>query len=124
MSTPTKEDAVNRIDPFSPAKTGIDTSGNPVALGDIDSDGYFVGHITIDGCVFESRIERDRAIGAGRLNDAVIAAEKNGTTPPTPLDVLLAAGVDPSNIGEALAEYRSQRRMIDWIAGRISFPFG
>jgi len=49
MSTPTKEDAVNRIDPFSPAKTGIDTSGNPVALGDIDSDGYFVGHITTAG---------------------------------------------------------------------------
>ena len=123
MTIPTKEDAVNRIDPLSPRKTGIDTSGNPVALGDIDSDGVFVGYIGIDGCVFESRVERDRAIGAGRLNDAFIEASKTGATPPNPIDVLLGAGVLPQNFGEALDEYRSQRQMIDWVSGRIPFPF-
>lgn len=58
------------IDPNSCFPQGYDSWGKLVSLGDIDSDGCFVGYISGDGLAWESRRECDEAITAGRFMDA------------------------------------------------------
>jgi hypothetical protein len=72
------------IDPTSPRESGIDTSGKPVRLGDLDSDGMFVGYIDAGGTVWESREERDEAIFSGRAMEAFVRWNHCGGLGPAP----------------------------------------
>ncbi len=69
---------MNRIDPNSPRQAGLDSNGQPVKLGERDSEGYFVGWIDENGLAWESRRFRDEAVGCGRLLDAFIAWNSTG----------------------------------------------
>lgn len=51
--------------------TGHDSHGNLVTLGGVDTDGQPVGYIDAEGLAWESRAERDAAVGAGRLLEAM-----------------------------------------------------
>ena len=54
---------------------GVDLSGEPVRLGERDSDGYLVGYIDDEGGAWESLRERLVATAAGRLVDALALPE-------------------------------------------------
>ena len=54
----------------SKARTeGHDSHMMPVKLGEKDTDGHVVGYIDEEGLSWESREERDAAVGAGRIAD-------------------------------------------------------
>ena len=57
-------------------KTGHDSHGRPVTIGDTDDDGRRVGFIDREGLVWESRRERAGAIASGRFTEAVLAHER------------------------------------------------
>ena len=50
---------------------GLDLAGEPVRLGEHDSDGYLVGYVDEGGLAWESLRERLVATAAGRLVDAL-----------------------------------------------------
>ncbi len=75
---------MNRIDPTSPHESGIDINGNVARLGEFDSDGVFVGYIDSKGNCWESRRERDEAIGAARAMEAFIEWNRFGGFGPAP----------------------------------------
>lgn len=52
---------------------GHDSHGNPVAVGDRDTDNVIVGFIDEGGLAWESVYERDLAVTAGRYDDAMTA---------------------------------------------------
>jgi len=54
-----------------PRGAGIDGHGQPVRLGETDSQGYLVGYIDDNGLAWESLTERLVAIHAGRLAEAL-----------------------------------------------------
>ncbi len=54
---------------------GVDLSGEPVRLGERDSDGYLVGYVDDEGGAWESLGERLVATAAGRLVDALALPE-------------------------------------------------
>lgn len=59
-------------------QNGQDTHGNPVTLGERDTDGIKVGFIDQQGLAWESIEERDLALTAGRYQDAIIAWRSSG----------------------------------------------
>ena len=50
---------------------GVDLAGEPVRLGERDSDGYLVGYVDEAGLAWQSLRERLIATAAGRLVDAL-----------------------------------------------------
>lgn len=88
---------------------GHDSNGHPVKIGERDSDGHPVGYIDAEGLAWESKAERDEAVGAGRLLDAM-------REQPFAFDadrVLDAHGIGAAHRAGALAEALSQKAMID-----------
>jgi hypothetical protein len=77
----------------SPRRYGTDINGMPVRLGDTDCDGVAVGYIDDGGTCWESRTERDMAIGAGRSLDAFIEYNYHGGVlgPPPDFEAIMAA---------------------------------
>jgi hypothetical protein len=56
----------------APRRTaGVDSHGEPVRLGERDSDGYLVGYIDEHGLAWESLIEKLCATHGGRLAEAL-----------------------------------------------------
>lgn len=75
---------MNRIDPTSPRTSGIDINGNVARLGEFDSNGVFIGYIDSKGNCWESRRERDEAIGASRAMEAFVEWNRFGGFGPLP----------------------------------------
>jgi hypothetical protein len=69
---------MNRIDPHSPRKAGRDLAGKIVRLGDLDSDGYFVGYISEDGTPWRDRTDRDLTVGVNVAFDAFMECNYHG----------------------------------------------
>jgi hypothetical protein len=92
------------IDPRSPCKSGHDSHGNPVKLGDRDTGGYFVGYIDTDGLAWENLRERDCAIASGRFYDACIEWDRNGQKgmPPSKYAIARKHCLDPASIPAAV----------------------
>jgi hypothetical protein len=55
---------------------GHDSHMMPVKLGELDTDGVYVGYIDEEGLSWESREERDAAVGAGRISDLLNVRSK------------------------------------------------
>lgn len=109
------------IDPDSPREWGLDTSGVPRELGDIDSDGYFVGYIDEEGTTWQDRKERDVAVGSGRCNDAFCAWNRTGGflgTEPDYMGIIRAHGVLPQHEDEAYREFIELRQMVELVSPR------
>lgn len=58
------------MEDFSFNQEGVDSHGNPVRLGEVDTDGFVVGFIDPDGTCWESITERDVATTCGRFMEA------------------------------------------------------
>lgn len=86
---------MSAIDPTSPRESGYDTCGVPRSLGEIDSDGVFVGYICEQGTTWESRREHDEAVTAGRYMDAWNHWNRSGG--------VLGAEPDPEDFADAIA---------------------
>lgn len=87
-------------------KEGRDSHGMPVSLGEEDTDGFVVGYIDHEGLAWESREERDRAVGAARIEEEYFNVAKAGKLPSQTLeDVLDAALVLKENRYAACKEY-------------------
>ncbi len=56
-------------------RAGLDLSGEPVRVGERDSDGYLVGYVDEQGIAWKSLCERLVATAAGRLVDALSLPE-------------------------------------------------
>ena len=101
----------NRIDPESPHRVGIDTEGVVRRLGETDSDGEFVGYIDETRAVWNSRRERDAAVGGGRCFDAFLAWNEHGGAlweKPDYYLILYRTNVKPEHVRHALAEFERQ----------------
>ena len=83
-------------------KTGQDLAGNPVKIGDTDTDGTRVGFFQNDGTAWESRQERDGAIASGRFTEAAVLYQ-NGERR-RPRRWLYALRYAPLNFRHALIE--------------------
>jgi hypothetical protein len=73
------------METFKGLTAGLDTNGQPVRLGEFDSDGHIVGYIDNDGLSWESEKECYIAIAVGRIGDHIKA---HGTMPPDWADLM------------------------------------
>jgi hypothetical protein len=99
------------IDPESPHQVGLDTSGTLRRLGEIDCDGEFIGYICEEGATWQSRRERDAAVGAGRCLDAFMAWNYHGGMlwpEPNYTYICWAAGIKAENYKHAVDEFQRQ----------------
>jgi len=99
------------MDNFSFNTEGLDSHGNPVRLGETDSDGFVVGFIGADGTCWESITERDVATTCGRFMDAWNAWNRCGGLLGTEPDASCIAQrecIHPNSIELATAEACSQ----------------
>lgn len=84
---------------------GQDADGMPVKVGEYDTSGFLVGYIDEGGLSWESREERDLAVGAGRIFDEFFGA-KGLSMPTASIDEILAnAGVLEEHRYAACKEY-------------------
>ena len=66
------------IDPKSPLTHGLDVSGVPRKLGDLDDMGVLIGYIDHDGLCWESSEERDTAVVSARYSEAWFTWNESG----------------------------------------------
>lgn len=87
---------------------GHDINGEPVGLGDVDSDGRPVGYIDASGLAWESLTEAQTAVACGRLFDAQQQFRK-GLRAVAPVPAFFAARYAPDCDQQAvLAEMAEQ----------------
>lgn len=103
------------IDPQSPKSIGHDSAGFPIRLGEIDSDGRFVGYIDEEGLAWESRLERDSAVTVGRFGDDYWRWLKTGAVSPEPHALDYLDEVHPDNVEAVL------QRIRDMLSGKDLF---
>jgi hypothetical protein len=97
--------------------TGIDTSGVPREIGDIDSDGYPVGWIHPEtGGTYESEEEYWRCECAGRYSDAKHSMRFTGLHP----NPAVFAAMAPSRYRvAAMEEIRFQESFMERLRGLL-----
>jgi hypothetical protein len=104
--------------PESSKVEGLDSHGNFVRVGDVDTDGFLVGYIDDEGLSWESRQDRDAAVGGGTIHDS---SQRDRTN----LDAILdEAGVLPENRYAAVKEFVEGEAMNDiirslWLNGKF-----
>jgi hypothetical protein len=86
-------------------EVGHDVNNEPVRIGDIDSMGFKVGYIDEEGLAWQSRLERDCALGSSALHDADDRERVD------PIVILDSIGVLDENKTAVLADYISGRAM-------------
>lgn len=88
--------------------------GLPVRLGGPDSDGELVGYIDPQGESWSSRLERDRAVLAGRYLDAWDQWQRTGGQGPEPQPEQLLEQVEvlPEHRAEALERARESLQQV------------
>jgi hypothetical protein len=84
-------------------KTGHDSDGKPISIGDTDDDGRRVGFIDREGLAWESRAERAGAIASGRFTEAEQDHER-GDRRTRPLPILFALRYGPLSPRRTLRE--------------------
>jgi len=101
----------NLSNDFSFREDGVDSHGNPVCLGERDSDGILVGYIDIDGTCWESLEERDVATTMGRFWDQWLLWNKSGGligSLPDAMEIAQRECLDPDSVEEAAQAARDQ----------------
>ena len=92
-------------------RRGHDTNGMPVKLGEKDTDGFHVGYIDEEGACWESRRERDIAVGSSRIFDNYFGA-RGLVFPTTEIDdILKEAGVLKKHRYAACKEYINEQML-------------
>lgn len=78
---------------------GYDAAGKSVELGDTDSMGLRVGYIDDNGLAWQSRLERDMAIGADAIKASTLLERMDA------IDILDKHDIMPKHREAALATY-------------------